>query len=327
MPVDAEILQRIRAISGAQSVRSVQLIQSLWSGYGSIVRARIDDRGGVVVKIVDPPTRRNHPRGWQSNLAHDRKLASYRVERTFYEEFSHRLPQNCKVPHLLASGEDEHGWVFLFEDLNECGWSERSLAPSHGQIEACLDWLAHFHATFVGVQPEGLWKVGTYWHLDTRPDELAALTDLRIKNAASPFDARLNGCRHMTLVHGDAKVENFCFPTDPSERRVAAVDFQYVGGGCGIKDVVYLLSSCLDERQSERHAGRFVEFYFEKLRAALEGKRPDIDARELEREWRELYVFAWGDFVRFLLGWASEHYKLHGYSRAMTELALDRLDG
>ena len=47
-----------------------------------------------------------------------------------------------------------------------------------------LSWLAHFHATFMGKNPEGLWKIGTYWHLDTRPDELEALEDLSLKKAA-----------------------------------------------------------------------------------------------------------------------------------------------
>ena len=29
----------------------------------------------------------------------------------------------------------------------------------------------HFHASFLNEAPDGLWPVGTYWHLETRPDE------------------------------------------------------------------------------------------------------------------------------------------------------------
>ena len=33
---------------------------------------------------------------------------------------------------------------------------------------------------------------GTYWHLDTRPQELEELSDLTLKNAASRIDQKLN---------------------------------------------------------------------------------------------------------------------------------------
>ena len=56
-------------------------------------------------------------------------------------------------------------------------------------------------------------------------------------------------------VHGDAKVDNFCVGTGA----VAAVDFQYVGGGVGVQDVVYLLASCLDAEARRHHAPSLVQ--------------------------------------------------------------------
>ena len=41
----------------------------------------------------------------------------------------------------------------------------------------------------LGDDADALWESGTYWHLETRPDELEELEDLDLKNAASAIDA------------------------------------------------------------------------------------------------------------------------------------------
>ena len=157
--------------------------------------------------------------------------------------------------------------------------------PSRLETEWCLSWLAGFHATFLGVKPEGLWKIGTYWHLATRQEELRKMRNERLRTAAPELDRKLNSAKFQTLVHGDAKPANFCF----SKTAVAAVDFQYVGGGCGMKDVAYLLDD-----------DRYLEFYFSELRSRLSS---EVDADALEREWRELFPVARLDYERFLDGW------------------------
>jgi Ser/Thr protein kinase RdoA (MazF antagonist) len=63
---------------------------------------------------------------------------------------------------------------------------------------------------------------------------------------AAVIDQVLNNCSYQTIVHGDAKLANFCFS---KEGAVSAVDFQYVGGGCGMKDVAYFLGSCLTGKE------------------------------------------------------------------------------
>lgn len=201
----------------------------------------------------------------------------------------------------------------VLEDLDASGFSERVNhvdIPVH--VHSCLQWLANFHATFMNKQTDELWEVGSYWNLDTRPDEFAALTDEALRTAAPLIDQRLNTARYQTLVHGDAKLANFCFSRDG--QRVAAVDFQYVGGGCGIKDVAYFLSSCLDEQECEHHEQQLLSFYFDALEGALSHRQIDVDFNELECEWRELYDFAWADFYRFLAGWNPGHWKIHGYT-------------
>ena len=64
-----------------------------------------------------------------------------------------------------------------------------------------------------------------------------------LRDAAPSLDQRLRQCRYQTIIHGDAKAANFC--RHQSADQVAAVDFQYVGRGCGIIDVMYAISSTL----------------------------------------------------------------------------------
>src|SRR5690606_28569084 len=112
------------------------------------------------------------------------------------------------------------------------GFGGRRQQLTDTEITACLRWLAAFHALFMHEAPVGLWEVGTYWHLATRPDERAAMQDLELRHAADAIDRTLNSASHQTIVHGDAKVANFCFASDRGA--VAAVDFQYVGASAGV---------------------------------------------------------------------------------------------
>ena len=180
------------------------------------------------------------------------------------------------------------------------------------------------HAAFMGKQPEGLWEIGTYWHLDTRPDELEALEDEDLRAVAPLIDQHLSTARYQTFVHGDAKLANFCFSEDG--KQVAAVDFQYVGGGCGMKDVAYFIGSCLHEEECERYESELLRCYFSELRKALTALGSDIDLDDLEREWRGLYDFAWTDFHRFMKGWNPNHWKIHEYSERLARQVLDKLE-
>ena len=99
---------------------------------------------------------------------------------------------------------------------------------------------------------------------------------------------------------GSSRCKTFCFAKRGGG--VAAVDFQYVGGGCGMKDVAYLL-------HGEVSHGRHLDAYFTHLRSALASEASEasgtkaVDAAALERDWRALYPVAVSDFSRFLAGW------------------------
>jgi thiamine kinase-like enzyme len=135
----------------------------------------------------------------------------------------------------------------------------------------------------------------------------------------------LRQCRYQTLIHGDAKLANFCFSTDSPEPRVAAVDFQYVGKGCGMKDVAYFIGSCLNEEECEAMESSLLDYYFSELGQRVSEKHSNVDTKQLEQEWRSMYDVAWADFHRFLKGWSPGHWKINSYSERLTRRVIASL--
>lgn len=276
------LLEWVRDAMHARSARRVERVQELWAGYGEVVRVALDGAAvpTVIVKHVAPPAAAGR------TLSDLRKRRSYDVEQAFYARYAPRCDESCRVARAFASRREPDAWWLVLEDLDAAGYSARRDPATGVALEACLAWLAGFHARFLDDAGNGLWPEGTYWHLATRLDELA-IDPAR----AHALDAALRGARFQTVLHGDAKEANFCFT--PDLRRAAAVDLQYAGRGCGMKDVAYLLHGHRDE---ERH----LDAYFERLRAALP---LTVDPVALEREWRTLFPTAQQDFARFLAGW------------------------
>lgn len=307
----------IRA-SGARSAERGEVIQSLWSGYGEIVRYALSgaNSDSLVVKHVQFPSQVKHPRGWHNDHSHQRKARSYEVEMSWYHDWAQRCNEECRVPHCYASETLGNEHLIILEDLDAAGFPLRKNSMDLYDIQLCLSWLANFHAQFMGVETSALWPIGSYWHLATRGDELAAMDDDVLRDAAPILDSMLNNCRYKTLIHGDAKVANFCF--SHAGHAVAAVDFQYVGGGCGMKDVAYLLGSCLSDREHEAHEADLLNYYFTALKQALKKQDHELDCLALEREWRAMFAVAQADFYRFLVGWMPTHWKINDYTKRIT---------
>ncbi len=328
--LDSDIENKVLEICEADNVISADSIQTLWSGYGEIVRLRLANSriSNVIVKHVKLPDTVSHPRGWNTKTSHRRKIHSYEVECDWYRDWSQCCHDLCRVPKSYFVQKMDTEFMIVMEDLDAAGYASRITEPSIDDMKRCLFWLANFHAQFMGVSPfqnkeATLWNVGTYWHLSTRWDEFDALPKGKLRSLAKEIDDLLNQCSHKTIVHGDAKLANFCF--SPISESVAAVDFQYIGGGCGIKDVMLFMSSCLDDSGCEKHEKMLLDYYFEQLHHALIKRNSSLDFEKIEVEWRDLYKFAWADFVRFLEGWSPGHWKINSYSERLVREVLEDL--
>lgn len=321
--INPEIQSAIQQACDASGLMGAELVQSLWSGYGAIMRIALEgaEQQSVILKLINPPDEPLHPRGWNTPTSHARKIRSYDVETNWYRYYAADCLSECRVPRLIAFGVARDERWLLLEDLDH-HYPMRKSRLTIDEAAGVLHWLARFHAKHLHVKPTGLWQIGTYWHLDTRPDEYNNMPESKLKAAAQKINELLNACPYQTLVHGDAKVANFCFSNssdiDTAINDVAAVDFQYVGGGVGVKDVAYFLGSCLDDAVLLEHEPSLLNIYYASLKQQLIKTIDEQLAEEVVQAWRILYDVANVDFHRFLEGWMPNHTKITSRMRELT---------
>lgn len=308
----AEILQTVlkRPILSTKEKQ----IATLWQGYGQVSRLTLqvqsaDDAGcaenvDLIVKSVNPPK--------ASGISHQRKLHSYQVEAYFYEHVAPDLQSAAsKVPlpyYIECSDKDK--FTFILEDLSVAYPTVyHTLDLVH--TKSSLRWLAAFHAQHWELEtPGNLWEQGTFWYLDTRTEEFAKISKSmqHVKDVAKYVDKRLkgydaNGCfspRHRTLVHGDFKSENLAFNSTNAE--CSAYDFQYCGGGYGVRDISYLFVSSVEQEVIETHEQELLQYYYKHLLEFLRvlGKPSSSYTFSVLLEHYELSLV---DFLRFMAGW------------------------
>jgi len=283
-------------------------------------------------------------------------------------------------PYLVVDGADDHkdadnskeknntnGDIIICmsylegQDFDSAYYSynptrSRFRKPAH----LALDWLATFHASHWDVitthendgtkttsssleeliQSTGLQPIGSYWHLDTRPDEHASMArrgwEGRLKRAARAIDQCLKRDPMQCIIHGDPKSANIMLvkqstaaaSTEDNNTVAAFYDFQYCGKGSPTRDLAYFLCSSCDEDEEET----LVSYYHERLVAQLQSNNKRLaEEKSLKRSLeiptldhlRDSLALAYCDFCRFMAGWGYWGYDIQ--DRVKT--TLDRLDG
>jgi hypothetical protein len=199
-PSAADMATALLAKNGFQ-LQHLEVIQSLWAGYGQICRVTIDQQEqSYVLKLITPPPTKANDEG------HTRKILSYQVEQYFYSHLAPQLPPSIPVAKCLGSVNQHHAdgtstTAMLLNDLKQqypvAG--EKRNVLSLTQVHAALDWLSGFHGFWWSrvkdltnsslvlppleeVQQDGqdasektVWLNGGYTYLATRRREYANL--------------------------------------------------------------------------------------------------------------------------------------------------------
>jgi hypothetical protein len=291
-----------------------RVLCSLWAGYGQIVSIKALDsskqeRRFIVKEFSCPPGMNAAHRGEED---HSRKVHSYSVESSFYQNVSKRMiDAGVLVPELQHVYRDEEGSniVMVLSDLSLHG--EYNVRKGNQldlkEGKALLSWLARFHAvnwekSGADVHLNGLWDEGSFWQLGTRQAELE---DIEIewiemgltREVAVQVHEAIKNSKSRTIIHGDAKASNFFFFKEDS--RIAGFDFQYVGFGDPMRDVAYLLCCSIKQNLVDKHQDDLLWHYHSELSACLMDAGHDAYDMEQMKESFELCVV---DLARFMSG-------------------------
>ena len=212
----------------------VKSICRLWAGMGYIYQIKVqlpDNDISFIVKRVIPPCKSSR------SMGDERKAASYLIEAKFYK---HIVASTLIEKYDLSIPTPYH--VECNDNTDEVTICMSLLQGSPGycgdddSIHAVLSWLSTLHAATWGskaneyVNQKLVQPIGSYWHLDTRPNEHNAISnrgwESRLKLAARAIDERLKRDNMQCCIHGDAKEANMLFD---GKGGVSMYDLQYCG--------------------------------------------------------------------------------------------------
>jgi thiamine kinase-like enzyme len=273
-----------------KSVKSVSQIATLWGGMGSIVRLQCGmETPGKSATMIAKRIRCSNPRSFGDK----RKAASYQVEASFYgSEACRQLCEKHVCCRGLHTHDDGNGSITIMMTP----LPNPSLHCMEGETaKAAVRSVARLHAYFWGnakstyaVEKIGLAAQGTYWYLDTRPDEYEFIDgrsgiSRKLKKAARGIDRALKEHDYQTICHGDLKACNMSASKDPSY--ATFVDFQYLGRACPAKDLAYIFvcGMDVDEDFEERQEDELLRLYIDELAANGVGDDEDAPLPTLEK--------------------------------------------
>ena len=222
------------------------------------------------------------PRPEENRLAIASAMGLFMRERRFYSALASTVPIRVPKCYYSAGGDNE---PLLLEDMGAYQVGEQIGGLTPAQAETAIEALAKLHAKFWpgrGEHPESIpWLIAADDKV-INPGLCAATASgvpgflARYRNKFSPeivaaaekvglqFDQVLQRCTEgpRTLVHGDARANNWMFGGDGD---VVLVDWQVAAHARGTQDVAYMLAGSLNLADLKAHGADLLNTYYKRL--------------------------------------------------------------
>lgn len=275
---------------------------------GELARVRLEYEGepGPTSVIVKIPTTDSglKPVGTM--------LGVYERESRFYDEVAPLL--TIRTARCLYNGADAEtdSYALVLEDLAHLDGGDQAVGMDLAQSQACVRAAAGVHGRWwdhdklaeldwvpapdnpVNMGLQGLYEesfdslIEQWGHL--YPDHVKREVERFIPHV-SEFLSHLGGDAARTLSHNDFRLDNLFFDGDD----VVVLDWQVLGLGDGMGDLVPLLTTNATEDVRRDHEVDLLRLYFDEMRAAGSGTTEFDDLVRMYRANQMFWLVNWGN--------------------------------
>ncbi len=276
------LLTQVGLLRGGVRIADVQQTQ-IGEGAGmmsDLARIHLTYAGGAAdlpaTLVAKFPSRNANNRG----VAMAYRL--YERETRYFTELA--ASSTAYSPQTWFSGLDGDNFLILMEDMADYRVGDQVIGADLHESELMIDELAGLHASFWNRVDNLDWvpHIASSYHADNMQALLVAAWPKMVSNFSDFLDPGLasRGAEFMaalpalqavmdtppiTLLHGDFRMENVFFGTQPQHRPIAIIDWQGPLRGRGMVDVGLMLGQSTQHEVRRAHERQLVRRYVDRL--------------------------------------------------------------
>lgn len=241
-----------------------------------------------------------------TNRAAANQFHVYEREVRYFLELDGRT--RARTPRIYFGRIEPDNFLILMEDLGAYRIGSQAAGAGLADAECAIDELARLHAAFWGQVDDLDWvpEIRGSYHADGLRQAAGAGWDNMVRTFATGLAPTIDAARAdilaaipklqatvnaapQTLVHGDFRLDNLLFASDPAHHPVVILDWQGPLRAKGIVDVAVLLGQNIHIETRRAHERALLTRYVQGL--AAEGVNYPFETAW--QDYRDALLYQW----------------------------------